>query len=147
MRRHLSPSPLQRKRRARGQLRVGNGEVRILPMHHLLKPPLHLRVGRLEAQLLVCNFFPHFMLIQTVANSGCENWEYWTRGMNSKHQEDIHGHLQTGKCVFFTIRMFPNISEYFGVFPNISDSKNFFYSESVGNPARGPKVGTMNETA
>ena len=34
--------------------------------------------------------------------------------MNSKHPEDIHGHLQRAKCVF-------SHSEYFGIFPNISE--------------------------
>ena len=55
------------------------------------------------------------MLIQTVANSGCRNWEYGTCGMNSKHPEDIHRHLQRAKVCFFTIQICPNISEYFQI--------------------------------
>ena len=35
--------------------------------------------------------------------------------MNSKHPEDIHGHLPQAKVCFFTIRIFPNISEYFRI--------------------------------
>ena len=31
----------------------------------------------------------------------------------------------------------PNISEYFRIFPNISESDKLFYSESVGNPGWG----------
>ena len=42
--------------------------------------------------------------------------------MNSKHPEDIHGHLQRAKEFFYNL----NISEYFQIFPNISKSKFFF---------------------
>ena len=44
--------------------------------------------------------------------------------MNSKHPEDIHGHLQGAKVCFFTIRIFAKI---FQVFPNISESKKILF--------------------
>ena len=57
--------------------------------------------------------------------------------MNSKHPNDIHRHLQRAKVCFFTIRIFPNISEYFRIFPNTSEyfRIKFFLIRISGKPS------------
>ena len=47
--------------------------------------------------------------------------------MNSKHPQDIHGHLQRAKVCFFYN---PNISEYVRILPN----QNFFSFRISGKP-------------
>ena len=91
--------------------------------------PMVLAVACSDGKFIRCRH-RHGCVDRAEKPGGCRNWEYGTCGMNSKHPQDIHGHLQRAKVCFFTIRIFPNISEHFRIFPN----QNFFLFRISGKP-------------